>query len=158
MALHPWYYYVQSCGRNLEWRRNLWLYSKTSPVHVTHYYYYFMRSGPADTHTKMVKRTIKWSISETDIIRTCFWRRKLASYCVRIEKEAFRERLVQRYSLWWRKKRRKQESTCPRLTRNKIDGRCQYNAELLMQFLLTRNNAHMRWSAESLRLTCFLKI
>ena len=43
-----------------------------------------MRSGPADTHTKMVKRT-KRSISETDIIRTCFWRRKLASYCVSSE-------------------------------------------------------------------------
>ena len=163
MALDPWFYYVQSCERNLEWRRNLWFYFKTSPVHVTHYSI-FKRSGTADTHTKMVKR-IKRSISETDIIRTCFWRRKLASYCVRIEKEAFRERLVRRYSLRWYKKRRKQESTCPRLTWNKIDGRNQSeNASITRSswcsFFEHENrgfckhiSAHTRWSAESLRLT-----
>ena len=88
-----------------------------------HTYSIFMRSGPADTHTKMVKR-IKRSISETDIIRTCFWRRKLASYCVRIEKEAFRERLVQ--------------INLEENRRSKSIGKCQHNAELLMRFLPTR--------------------
>ena len=138
----------------------LWFYFKTSPVHVKHY----SIKIDLDIHTKMVK-WIERIISKTDIIRTCFWRRKLASYFVRIEKEAFRERLVQRYLLWWCKTRRKQESLCPRLTWNKIDGRNQSeNASITRSswcsFFEHENrgfckhiSAHIRWSAESLRLT-----